>query len=142
MPRVDYTFATSLSDAKPMISTKGPACSIHMSAPKPIRSAANPIPVGDLNLVNSGNPALYACLRISDNNAVLVFMNPSNKDISDYSLSIQVTGLTTGTHDIIPLFGDAIINKTSVLVNEKGGFINYKPVDKLPAYGTLIFKLI
>jgi len=35
-----------LSDAKPMISTKGPASSIHMATPKPIRSAANPIPNG------------------------------------------------------------------------------------------------
>jgi len=141
MSHVDYTFAALLPNAKPMISTKGPASSVHIAAPKPVRSAANLIRVGDFNMVNSGNPALYACLRISDNNAVLVLVNPSNKDISDYSLSIQITGLAPGTHDVIPLFGDAIINKTSVLVNEKGGFINYKPVDKLPAYGTLILKL-
>jgi hypothetical protein len=141
MSHVDYTFGTSLSDAKPMISTKEPSNRIYTAAPKPIRSAANPIPVVDLTLVDSGNPALYACLRISDNNAVLVLVNPRNKDISNYSLSIQVSDLYAGTYDVIPLFGDAIINKKSVLVNEKGGFINYKPVDKLPAYGTLILKL-
>lgn len=111
MPRVDYTFGTSLSDAKPMLSTKEPSNRIYTAAPKPIRSA------------------------------VLVLVKPRNKDISNYSLSIQVSDLYAGTHDVIPLFGDAIINKTSVLVNEKGGFINYKPVDKLPAYGTLILKL-
>ncbi len=89
-------------------------------------------------LIDSGNPSIYAGLRISKEETVLILMNMSSSPISDYALQLDSSSLT-GNYSVSPLLGYGEFSPLQV--NEKGGFSNYLPMPEIPAYGRIILQL-
>jgi alpha-amylase len=94
--------------------------------------------VGDFHLIDSGNRSVYASLRISKEEAVLVLTNMSGSPVSDYALKLDSSPLK-GAYSINPLMGFG--QYQSLQVNDQGGFDNYLPIPEIPAYGRFILQL-
>jgi len=94
--------------------------------------------VGNLNLVSADDPAVFASLRISQDEAILIVINLGVTPLADYSLKLKNSSLADGHYLPSPLMGG--VSATDLEVNANGGYANYMPAD-LPAYGTLILQL-
>ena len=103
--------------------------------------------IGDMFIVTSNDPGLYCILRISHdqagsspvNEAVLVLVNLTNAPISDYSLSLEKSSLTTGSYHLVPIMGSGSF--ADLTVASVGDFSQYKPASEVPSFGTLILQL-
>ncbi|HTX91017.1 MAG TPA: alpha-amylase family glycosyl hydrolase [Anaerolineales bacterium] len=119
----------------------------HYQALIHIRSQHAALRVGDLYLVTSSDPGLYAILRISHENgatspideAVLVLINLTNAPIGNYTLSIDKSPLATGGYHLVPIMGAG--PTADLTVASIGDFSQVQPVSEVPAYGTLILQL-
>jgi alpha-amylase len=94
--------------------------------------------VGDAYPIESGNKSVFASLRASKNEAVLILINMSSSPISDYSLKLE-TGPLTGEYSITPLLGGGVF--TLPQINAANGFDQYIPLPEIPANGRLILQL-
>ncbi len=94
---------------------------------------------GDLDLITTGNPGVFADLRLSKAEAVLVLANLTSTSISSYSLSLDQSAQPKGVYHLLSL-----IDKSSypdLTVTASGGFSNYKPIQEIPAYQTILLLL-
>ncbi len=103
-----------------------------------IRNTHAALRVGDLQLVDAGNRSVFASLRTSQQETVLVLINMSASPVSDYALNLESSPLS-GNYTVTPLLGHGDYNP--VRLNEQGGFDNYLPLPEIPAYGRLILQL-
>lgn len=94
--------------------------------------------IGELTLLETGNPAVYAVLRRTADQTLLVMVNLEETPISDYQLSLSEKLLTDGTVTPASLFGT--IEATPVTISG-GMFSGYKPVNELRPYKSYIFAL-
>jgi glycosidase len=94
--------------------------------------------VGDLQLIDAGNRSVFASLRDSREETVLVLINMSASPVSDYALKLESSSLS-GNYTATPLLGYG--EYAPVQLNEQGGFTGYLPVPEIPAYGRLILQL-
>lgn len=112
-----------------------------------IRNQHAALRVGDLYLVTSSDPGLYSILRISQgrgsaasvNEEVLVLINLTNNPISNYTISLDKSPLTTGSYHMVPIMGSG--PTTNLTVANVGDFSQVQPVNSVPPYGTLILQL-
>jgi alpha-amylase len=93
---------------------------------------------GEWLLVESDPSRLYATLRYDEGEALLVLINPSRREVADYSLTLP-TGPFTADVSASLIFGQG--DPTSPEINEAGGFDDYTPVSVLPPQSTMIFSL-
>ncbi len=93
---------------------------------------------GNATLIDTGNSAVFALLRQSSDESILIIVNLGDKPLSDYSLSLEESILTDSSNTPTSLFG-AIQAQPLEIIN--GQFTGYKPVIELPAYQTYIFQL-
>ncbi len=93
---------------------------------------------GDIVLVETGNSGVYAVLRSSGSEKILVIVNLKRTPISDYALSLKGNLLSNGVITPHALFGT--INAAPITVVE-GGFSQYKPVEELLPYESYLFQL-
>jgi glycosidase len=91
-----------------------------------------------INLIETSNSGLYAALRTSESEKILVLVNLTDKPISDYHLSLDVSALPDGV--LIPksLMGTEAATPITV---SGGKFSGYKPIDKLSPYQSYMFQL-
>ena len=94
--------------------------------------------VGDTFFVEAGHPALYASLRVSREETILILINLGGKAVSDYSLTLE-EGPLSGEYILAPLLDAAQF--TTPAITEQGGFENYQPVPEIPPYGRFILQL-
>jgi glycosidase len=94
--------------------------------------------IGSAALLETGNPAVFALLRSSGNENILILVNLGKTPISDYKLSLDENALTDGTLTLISLFGSA---QAQPLEITNGKFSGYKPLNELPPYQTFLFDL-
>jgi alpha-amylase len=104
-----------------------------------LRNAHPALRVGSLNIITTGNPELFASLRISSAEALLVLVNLTDKPITNYMLSLGGSQLGSGPRLSSPLMGEGPFSELNV--NAQGGFHNYKPTKEIPIYATLIIQL-
>jgi glycosidase len=96
--------------------------------------------VGDLSIVQTDNRFVYASLRLSKEEAVLVVVNLKNDPVGDYSLSLESSPLAAGaSFYALPLLGEG--QMADLIVNSSGGFDAYQPLPALPATGVLVLQL-
>jgi alpha-amylase len=100
-----------------------------------LRNAHIALRTGDLSLVSTGNPGIYAALRYDPSETILVIVNLTNRPVSEYSLDLPETILKDGTYPIADLFGGQSIPDVTVTA---GKFSSFKPLTSLPAYATFI----
>ncbi len=96
--------------------------------------------VGEIVFVGSGNQDLYAIMRISKDEAVMVLVNLTGVPISNYTLSLTKSALPGGTYQLLPLLGNGDFG--NLVVSATGSISGYQPAIAIPAYGTTILQLI
>ena len=95
--------------------------------------------VGEFVEVQAGNPAVFAMLRVSKDEAVLIVVNLSKDAVSDYGLSVKASPVKPGEYRAVPMLGDG---ETSTLaINAQGGFEKYQPLPALPAQSYLVLQV-
>ena len=95
--------------------------------------------VGDLSVVSAGSSALYAILRVSEEEAVLVLVNLSGEPVTDYRLALEKSGLAEGSYIPAAIMGEGSFAPLSA--NASGGFSPYVPFPEVPPYATFILQL-
>ena len=96
--------------------------------------------VGEMQLINTGNNALYSILRSSPEESVLALINLSGETISDYKLSLKNSTLKEGDYQAIPILGEGEF--ADLTIDTLGGFADYQPLSEIPAYGVMILQLV
>jgi len=86
-------------------------------------------------LLNTDNTGVYASLRVSKSETLLVVANLTDTPISDYALTLEDAILMDGTYRSSTIFGG---EQATGLQVTRGVFQNYKPVTELSPYSTLI----
>jgi glycosidase len=105
-----------------------------------IRNEHAALRVGALDVLYSGNPALYTILRVSHEEMVLVVVNMSDAPVGGYKLSLVKSDIPAGTYHAVSILG-ASGELTQLTINDQGGFQDYTPLPEIPAYGTVIIQL-
>ncbi|MFQ5592635.1 MAG: alpha-amylase family glycosyl hydrolase [Anaerolineae bacterium] len=91
---------------------------------------------GDWREVETEDKRLYAFLRRSNEETLLVLINLGGEPISDYSLSLAEGPLREGS--ATEIFAGAPVSAPTV--NANGGFDVYRPLAELDAYSTYIIQ--
>jgi glycosidase len=103
-----------------------------------LRSSSSALSGGAFVPVDSSENALYAFIRQSDDQTLLVLINLSNDDISDYTLELDEEGILSTVASATTLFGDGDFALPTVTSE---GFVDYVPLDVIPAFSTFIVEL-
>ncbi len=93
---------------------------------------------GEYIKVNSKSGSVYAALRVSEEEVILVLVNLGEDAVSDYALALD-SGLQPGSYTPKALLGEGRF--TRLKVTEAGGFSDYLPVAELPAGESLVLLL-
>jgi glycosidase len=94
--------------------------------------------VGDYYDIHTGNRAVFASLRTSREDTVLVLTNLSSEPVTDYSLELE-QGPLSGEYVIVPILYDGEF--LSPTITDQGGFQSYQPLPEIPPYGRFILQL-
>lgn len=94
--------------------------------------------VGDLLIVQSDEAAVYAIVRHTGEETLLVIVNLSGEPVSGYQLRLDA-GPLAGVLSATLLMGEGSV--TAPEVNADGGFEGYTPLAALPGYGAVIIQL-
>jgi hypothetical protein len=93
---------------------------------------------GEWILIDTDPGRLYASLRYDDDELLLVLINPSRRDVTEYSLALP-DGPLPATSTAKLLFGEGELSSPEV--NGNGGFDQYVPLATLPPQSTFIIDL-
>jgi alpha-amylase len=104
-----------------------------------IRNQHAALRVGELNVVTTGNNALYGILRVSQEEAVLVLINLTGEPVMDYMLALEQSSLAKGSYTPFAILGEGEFAPLSTY--SSGGFSQYVPVHEIPPYATFILQL-
>ena len=104
-----------------------------------LRNDHEALRVGQWTPVETDSSDVYAYLRTTEEEALLVLINFSEDAVDDYGLSLLGGPLS---EDLTPrmLFGTA--DPALMSVNEIGGFDYYQPIDTLPPQSSFVFELV
>ena len=88
--------------------------------------------------VSSSAPGVYALLRSSPEEDVLVVVNLGKEAVREYGLSLP-EGPLAGSYRAAMLMGQG--DAADLAAGEQGGFEGYQPLPELPAFETLVIRL-
>ena len=91
-----------------------------------LRAEYTALRIGTKTTVQSTDPKVYAYLRHSESEEILVILNLSDTAISDYRLALLQSDVPVGTYSPRDLLGDNEI--AGFPVNVRGGFSDYRPL--------------
>jgi glycosidase len=100
-----------------------------------MRNDQEALRVGEWTPVDTGNDGLVAFLRHTEDETILVLVNPTRQTVNDYNLTLA-TGPLDSPIKALLLLGDG--NAVDPEVNDSGGFNGYKPIDTLEPQSTYI----
>lgn len=104
-----------------------------------LRNSHSALRIGELFLITTSNPGLFACLRTTADEFVLVIVNLTNTPIRDYELSVSANPLSQGEYAAVSLMDE--ITLTPLTIRDKGWMSNYVPVAEIPPYATIMIQL-
>lgn len=99
-----------------------------------LRNAHPALQTGSYRLVDSASRRVYAFLRQSGDDHLLVVINPDDEAQTEYTLSVTEAGLPDGASVEI-LYGDGEPASAHI---QNGGFEAYRPYEMLPPHSTFI----
>lgn len=105
-----------------------------------IRNQHAALRVGQTWALRADHPAIYAILRASREETILVVINLSGEPVSSYSLRLEESNVTPGTYRLFPILG-ASGEIAPLTFEADGGFSGYAPLPELPPYRTFIAQL-
>ncbi len=94
---------------------------------------------GGLSLFSASNPGVFACLRTTSAEAILVVVNLTGTTLRDFRLSLDASPLSAGTYSAASLWDGRDLAAVTVL--ENGKIDEYTPGGELPPYATLLIRL-
>ncbi len=94
--------------------------------------------VGGAFLLSSDNPAVFAELRVSQQEAALVVVNLSEDQVTGYHLKLEASPLA-GKYLAAPVLGQGEF--VAPIVNAQGGFEGYQPLPTVPPYSSFVIQL-
>ena len=103
-----------------------------------LRNAHPALRVGDWLPVETNSPRVYAFLRHSQSETLLVLINFSDDDDAKYQLTLAEGPLPAAVSTTLLLGAAAPAPLTP---NDQGGFDEYQPYGTLPAFSTTIIQL-
>jgi len=95
--------------------------------------------VGSYYAIDTNNQAVFAHLRVSREEAILILTNLSSEPVTDYTLNLETSPLPGTDYILSPLLDVGTF--VSVTTQADGGFDNYQPLPELPAYARFILQL-
>ena len=105
-----------------------------------LRNEYPALKIGDYIRVTASDAGIYAALRQTEEETILVIANMSEEPISEYTLNLD-SGSLAGTYKVFDLFNAKNLKASSLQANENGGFSDYVPFDVLEPYSTYILWL-
>jgi alpha-amylase len=105
-----------------------------------LRSEHEALRVGDWQSVASDNDSVYAALRSTYNEQILVLINLGSKPVSGYRLSLESGSLEPGARPAL-LLGEADLS-AGPAVNAAGGFADYQPIATLPPQSSYVIQFV
>jgi len=93
---------------------------------------------GNTYLLETGNSGVYAIIRSSEDQDILILANLKPDTISEYGLELKDNALADRTFTPDAIFGSG--EGTQITISN-GKFNDYKPLDELPPYSMYIFLL-
>jgi len=105
-----------------------------------LRSQHAALRVGQWQAIGAGNPAVYAALRWTEDERILVLINLSNNAVTEYALNLETGPLQRGLQPAL-LLGEAE-PLYAPRITSAGGLRDYRPTESLPPRSTLILQLL
>ena len=96
--------------------------------------------MGDWQPVASEDDAVYASLRSTEQEQILVLVNLGSKPVSEYQLSLESGPLKPGARPAL-LLGEADLS-AGPAVNATGGFAGYQPIAELPPQSSYVIQFV
>jgi glycosidase len=103
-----------------------------------LRTAYPSLMMGDAYPVTSQHPSVYSLLRSRGGENLLVVLNLSDQEVTDYGLKLAA-GPLSGNYQAQAVLGQG--EPAGLVANAKGGFDDYLPLPNLPPYAGLVIKL-
>ena len=103
-----------------------------------LRAEHSVLRTGNITILETGNPGVYAALRSNADENILILINLKGTPLSDYALSLEEKLLSDGTLSLLSLMDTT--SAASLTVNG-GMFTGYKPLSELPPYQAYIFQI-
>jgi glycosidase len=126
-----YNVAAEIGDPNSLLSHYRTLISLRNSHPA--------LRTGDLRLLSTVNPGLFACLRTTLYESVLAIVNLTGSSIRDYQFTLASSTLTQGEYAPISLLDKTPLATMTVL--DHGQIFNYVPVPEIPPYATIMILL-
>jgi len=105
-----------------------------------IRSDHAAMRTGKFFPLDSGNRGVYASLRVSKQETLLILINLSPQTVSDYALNLESSPLASESEYVLaPLLDPGSFQP--IKVNAQGGLEDYQPLPDLPPFGRFILQL-
>lgn len=95
--------------------------------------------VGDFYLVTTNTPGLFASVRATKDEIILVIVNMSRETLADYRLSLDSGPLAAGEYLAAPLLAGGPF--AALAANARGGFDSYQPLPELPPNVRIVVQL-
>lgn len=102
-----------------------------------LRNEHEALRIGEWMPVQTNIPDLYAFLRHSDDEVLLVLVNMDEEALTDYQLDLASSPLTS-EHRAVMLLGDGDLTEPEV--NAEGGFNDFRPLDELGPFSSTIIQ--
>ncbi len=131
-PREDYTTVNVAAEDKDPNSLLN-----HYRTLIALRKEHSSLRGGEVILLETKNPGVYATLRITKDETLLVIANLTKETVTDYALTAEDAGGAGNVTAAKMLFGEG-----QAQVPGGGGFSSYKPIEMLNPYGSYIIQLI
>lgn len=103
-----------------------------------LRNEHEALRVGDWTLVEADSPRIYAFLRETENETILVVINVNKNAVDEYALDLAESGLR-GEITAVSLYG--LSPNDAPQLDENGGFTGYIPFAEVPPQSTHIIQL-
>jgi glycosidase len=106
-----------------------------------MRNEHQALRTGEWTLIDTGSHKLYAYMRHTEEGVFIILVNvhPSDMSGDQYQLTLE-SGPLSGAVSAISLLG--LGNPSPPEINDKGGFSNYVPFEKLPSQSFAVIQLI
>ncbi len=110
----------------------------HYRALIKLRGTHPSLRTGEVILLDTKNPGVYAALRVNKDETILVLVNLTGEAISDYELDLKDAGLAESAYDAEILFGTGQADGPK---RSGEAFLKYKPFTNLDSHAMYAINL-
>ncbi len=103
-----------------------------------IRQKTPALQVGDYQWIDTGSAGVYAAVRQSEGQAIIILINLRDAPVRDFAFDLQLN-LPAGNYSVAPLVGNGVM--APITVSPNGGIEAYQPLDELAPNARLILEL-